>query len=773
LNVSLKRLAPPCALALMFCLAVHPHVAGAQTVPLPLPAPPQRPALQVTPGVLGPDGIITIALPPGPSPATTRQRVGLFEAGRAARVADALVNFSARDGRLQATLNLQADPGEYELRLIANDRAAAMLSEAAPLVVPGIDREPGWWLLNGTPFIETPFSETAADVNPDLNSAAPLNAPLFVPGLRRDFGKKPRRIVENITVSQPQPLKWQVFRLPSLRDMLAPGYDWTALRATVERDVRAAQARGDRYYAGFLLPTGAAAEAVPLPATAGNALNSVRQITNSLAPDAALILNVDATRHPALAARDIEAGAALCDAVALELDPYFNEIWPVKVARRVAEEQTNYDLPIFVQLRRIGGRRTGRDESEARTAVFDYLMAGATGIISGAGMNPDPAYARLIRRNASLFIGSVTLEDIGILPALDQPEGQGDASIRLSELLRAAGRIPLLARLTRFRDDRNPESFVVTLGDRVSSGTVENFKSSATSGARIYIEGAPLLDEKGQPSWKLSPLVGATATAVKGGRGTMTLEDPWTFGTGRGARVTVEQSVTVKLDPVPPSKSDKKPKDKDEPTGPRVVARLEDGSPAVIINSVGKGEIIWMPHGVVETTPLASGRTRPSLRFVSQGTPAPGSATTRPGVAAPVPSAPPLLLNRWTPAQRYYAAVSDFLQPRLVQVRGVEPQAAGGEAVRVALRRSPRGTMLLALFNTATRPATIAAAVNGVAGLAYDLSGETELPVTTRGFQSQTTVTLPAQGWKIIAFSTTRKAFDEERNTPRLKARLR
>ncbi|MDQ3815359.1 MAG: hypothetical protein M3347_15680 [Armatimonadota bacterium] len=771
-----------CALLLIVWGAHTPTPSYAQPGPLPSPRPPQPspslPALEVTPPVLAPDGLITLTLPLN-APAT-RFRIGVFERGCSGRITDTQANFAPRDGKLQAALNLQADPGAYDLRVISPDRAGNFLSQPAPLLVPGIDREPGWWLLNGVPLASSAAANTSGA------TAAPPNAPLFIPGLKRDFSRKPRRISDNFRALTAEPLPWQVFRLPPLREMLAAGYDWAALRATLERDVRAAQARGDRNYLGLLLPTGVVAEAQPLPATITNVLNSLRQIITAIAPDAALIVQVDATQAPLLAAGDIDACAALCDAVVLELDPYFNDSWPVKVARRVAEEQPNFDLPIFVQLRQVVGRRTARNDAEARAAGVDYWMGGATGIINNtAGI--DPTLRQIVQRNASLFIGSVTLEDVGILPALEQPDTRSDSAARLYEILRATGRIPLLARTRRYNDSRVPESFALVLGEHLSSGAVESLKSTANDGARIYLEGAPLLDEKGQAAWKLGPLVGATATQTKEARSMMKLEDPWTFGTGRGARVAVEQHVAVTLNPTPtPSPK----KSKDEPTGPRVVARLEDGSPAVIINSVGKGAVIWTPHRVIfETAPLEA-LPQPVASEKPQAAPSPTPPSPAPASSAGSPAAPrssaapatrpalsppslPVIVNRSTPSQHYYAAVADYLQPRLVQVRGTDPQLAGTEAVRVALRRSPRGTMLLALYNTSPRPAGVIAAIDGVAGVALDLDTEAELPVTTRGYQSEATLTIPAQGWKIIAFADTRKSLEEERNTPRLKAKLR
>ena len=128
------------------------------------------------------------------------------------------------------------------------------------------------------------------------------------------------------------------------------------------------------------------------------------------------------------------------------------------------------------------------------------------------------------------------------------------------------------------------------------------------------------------------------------------------------------------------------------------------------------------------------------------------------------------------PWQKFYAGVADYIAPRLVQLRAAEGSAqtvAGPEAVRVALRRSPKGALLVGLFNAAPREARISATVTGACKTALDLMSESEAPVSIRGGQTTFTVTLPPRAWKIVALAETRKALDAERNAPRLKAKLR
>jgi len=334
----------------------------------------------------------------------------------------------------------------------------------------------------------------------------------------------------------------------------------------------------------------------------------------------------------------------------------------------------------------------------------------------------------------------VTLEDIGVLPTPDDTDTRGAATLQLYDGLRAAGRVPLLARVTSAVGNRSFESFAVALGDRLSDATMQQFKAAASGGAQIYIEGAPVLDEAGQPAWKLGDLLGATATAIPAQKANMILEDPWVFGFGRGAKLPVEQTVTVTMNPEAAPGKVKPEKGKDVLTAPRVVARLEDGSPAVILIPVGRGEIIWMPHRLTFDARTAEAKA----------------------VSTAV-----------TPLQHHYAAIAGYLQSSLVEVRSSDAQQPDAGTVRVAVRRSAKGALMVAVLNPTARPANLAITARGVAGVALDLDSETELPLKRRGAEAEAKVTVPAQGWKIIAFAATRKALDDERSVRRLTARIR
>jgi hypothetical protein len=699
----------------------------------------------------------------------------LFEAGRNVRVAEVQRDFTLRNGVFSAQMTVQADPGQYEVRLVSNDRNRTPLSEPAPLLVPGVDREPGWWLLNGSPFTRSAEQNSAA---------APANAPLFIPGLKRDVSGKGKKPTANIRVPANEPVQWRVLNLPdSLVRLVQPDYDFGALETQAQNRIREARARGERNLLGFTLySSGGIPDDTP---AAFNAMRRLREILQRLAPEAALILKVNDESYQLLGARGTSATLAMCDAIVLEVpsnvthevDPGSGFIWNVKALRRFAEEQSNYDLPIFVQIPPRSVSASSSDE-DRNTAILDQIwldtwMSGATGIIESATSTqnepPFNLWQQIVTRNMPLFINAVTLEDIGILP--DPSVVDGSQIFEYGEL-RLSGRIPLIARLNPQKKGA-PESFMLWFANRqVSNATIEKIRAVANAGARIYLEGTPLLDENGKPApWRLSTLVGADVKPLSqdelGQRDSrhaaMTLQDGWMFGTLRGQRVEVRQSVSVKLrENIPGTKNIKEQRGKDVLTGPRVAATLKDGSPALIINPVGKGEVIWAPHRLFPFVPqpraIYSAHVNAPVNI-------PASENTTTGEI--------LNVDRSAPEERYYAAVSAYIQPSLVSIRGTNLQTAGAEAVRMALRRSPKGTLLLALFNASSRPAEVAAAVEGVAGGALDLATERELPVSSRGFQSEARVTIAPRGWKLIAFGATRKALDDERNAPRLQARLR
>lgn len=751
---------PAVAPALFFSLLALSPALHAQNptgkAPVASALPANAPTLEVMPRVIGADGQVTVMLAPGANLPSPRQRVGLFEAGRAARVAEVTRDFNLVNGRWHATVNVQADPGNYEFRLLSAGRAPVPISADAPgdsFLVPGIEHGPGFWLFNGVPW-------ALSDV-----AATPGNAtlPLFLPGLQRTLGKK-AKAPQNETAFASSPLGWRTISLPPLREMLAPSYDWTALRTEVTRRVGAAQTSNERGFAGFSLPIG---EGDVSLSGAVNAITQLRTATNAAAPSAALILEVDATRNAAGAARDLDSVASLCDAVLLRVPEDSRALWAVKTARRIAEEQPFYDLPIWI---------SPSEKSLTRPAVLlDYWMAGATGFVFTSAQWQAPGMEALtstITRESSLWTGAVTLEDAGLVPPLDRSDALDDeALLTLYERLRGIGRVPLLARATvpvSFRT--GPESFLLRLGDRISGATIDRLEKLVRDGATLYLEGVPLLDETGQSvPWRMATLTGAQITAMPPKKTEIVLEDPWVFGTKRGGRVPVEQTVSITLNPPSMSGQAKNVKGTFTPVGPRAAAKLPDGTPGLVINSLGKGEVVWLPHRLQIGVPLSYLPVGATPSGSAPTNTLPSSSAPRVGVTASATLAPGTL----APWQDFYNGTADYIASRLVQMRAANAQDAGPEAVRVALRRSPKGTMLVAFFNTTNRTASISATVEGASNMALDLTNGNSLTTTTRGLRTTVEVSLPANSWKIIAMASTQQELYLERNTSRSRAKLR
>jgi hypothetical protein len=756
--------------------------------------------LEVSPRVLNSAGSITLTLPAGSPLSTNRFRVALFEAGRPTRLAEVQRNFALVNGRQQTTFNIEAPPGRYELRLVSNDKARTPipLYEPASLVVTGIDREPGWWLFNGSPFVivEAPRLEASPLSGPPLlvpptgvprTNAVQPTAPLFIRGLQRDPARKSKDVAANIYVTSAGPQSWKILPLTTANDnVFAADFDFAALRVGLPLRISEVQVRGERNLVGVTL----ALDPQAISATGANGvrknLAQLRQTLEAVAPGAALILTVRVSANTD-AVKALSQVAPSCDAILLDFDAVASigerrslnnrMLWTLKAARRIAEEQPGYDLPIFVQF------NNGDQSLLTPFEILDFLQAGATGFISGpgttAGTSADhpenTAFQTLLERNASLFVGAVTLEDIGVLPQTEDPSPRNGSASGLYQQFRHANRIPLLARLDNDAKT-GPESFVMRLGDRISADTIRQIHAAAEDGARIYLEGAPFHDENGKyAGWRMTSLVGGEAKVMsvdndgaKSKMVDMILQDGWMFGTARGTRVPIIQRVTVTLGKGTMTAQTKTEKGKYIPTSPRAAAVLEDASPAVIINPVGKGEVIWAPHSVNGLAGLALlvGGSFPTIDGKLQMS---TNAVLVPANPAPIRA----VAGGPTEIENYLTAIAAYLQPGLVQVRSIDRKTRHARHTRVALRRSPRGTLLLSVFNDSDTEIEIGAGIDGVAGVALDLATETELPLNVRGFFSEATLKIAPHGWKLVAFAENRRKLDEERNAPRVKARIR
>lgn len=717
---------------LLLLLVQSTFIARAQAPQSTLAAP-ALPDIELSRTVSGRETLVTLRLPQGVAPGS-RTRIAIFERNRPARLADVRREWSNAGGRWQTQLRVEADPGIYELRVLSDDKARTPLSLPANLLVPGIDREPGWWLFNGSPFVEVaPATSTPTD-----QSTLMPPGPLFVPGLQRDLNRKSKSSNANILTPNAAAWRWKTVELPGLASMLAANYDWNGLRSQIQLKLEEARKQGERHLIGFSTDASLAVEYGNTSTPSGplddsrNAVLRVKQVLNVIAPEAALILHLkgDSTDANAILA----SSPALFDAIWIENS---SSSWPLKVARRIAEEQPAYDLPIWTQTPNQQAVVEAGRSSEA--VQLDHWLSGATGKITRS-RDGGFLWQRVIERNLPLFIGSVTLEDMGLLPVANTED---DQTPQLYSMLRSIGRIPLLARTQLPKDERRAESLMVRFGPRADQSTLNALRAVASAGARVYIEGVPTRDEKDQPATAFASLVNATISEVGAKSTTMALDDVWTFGTARGTVVPVEQRVVVAMKPtVPNTRKKKDARGVDELTSPRVLAKLADGSPALIQIPIGDGQILWSPNPVPMATPTTE--------------------NSESGVAV----------------DQFYAAIAGLIQPALVQVREASGSADGNASgiargVRVALRSSSKGTLLLGVFNETNRERSVVLQTQAGAEAALDLATEQDVLVQRRGFASTIETTLPAGGWKLLALAATRKALDDERNAPRLKARLR
>ena len=103
--------------------------------------------------------------------------------------------------------------------------------------------------------------------------------------------------------------------------------------------------------------------------------------------------------------------------------------------------------------------------------------------------------------------------------------------------------------------------------------------------------------------------------------------------------------------------------------------------------------------------------------------------------------------------------------------------AVGSEAVIVTVGvLSYRATMARCGRvgeNTKPAPVTFTATVEGAFQSVVCLNDESELKASIRGGQTTVPLSLPGGAKKLLAFAATRKAFDAERDAPRLKVKMR
>ncbi len=624
--------------------------------------------------------------------------------------------------------------------------AQAQSRVVAPIRLPGVRREAGAWLFNDSLFVA-----------PGANRVA-VGGPVFLPDLRRD---KKNKLPLFRPAQTGAALGFATLPLPSLRQMSASGFDFAALQSTLAAQVGAARAAG-QLYVGWALPLQAAAETgasmissppkggmVPLGKVAllrsmaplerdatTLVLKRLRAVLDAFAPESALLLQVEAERDPALAALDISAAAAACDAVILRIGAQNeelgaqNSLWPLKMARRVAEEQPDFDLPIFVALTESdASSNTPSADPAAKIALdsrlLEFFMGGATGFV--VKNEQVPAWASAIGRNPGLFTGAVTLEDVAVLPSLSP------RALEIVDQLRAVGRVPLAGRSGAEKSgaDFQGESLIAVLDDQTTLETLSGLDKAIRGGNVIYLEGLPDLRNKTLLA-KISDMTGTTLEVLPVPKSEiLTLSDPWLFGDARGREISVSQRVkwTIKTSLAAQARKKKG----EDVLVAQSVAKLAGDDNGLLIAPLGKGRIVWLAHPPVDSA---------------------GDNAAR---------------------RDFYAAIAGSLQSALAKVSfgSGENEVRSGGAIHFALRASKTGTPIVAVFNRAALDAEITLSARGDAPIALDLGTEREIAAKVVGYSSQVPLRVPARGYAWLTFGATRALLDKERLTPRPKARAK
>ena len=447
-----------------------------------------------------------------------------------------------REGNF-VSARLDAEPGLYLLRAFAPGKDGRLAGAPLSVVVPGLRREAGVWLFNGSIWIPK--------TTPVLGSRF-----AFLPNLKRDDKAK-----LPISDATPQLLNWLSVPL----ELPTPGSDVAGI------------------------PAGMGGVAVGYSLAARGEMSESANNLRALGKGRTLILEVDAAADPLLAARQLENAARNADAVVLKFDgakPLVSQLWPLKMARRMAEETDNFDLPVFADV-------SANNFSDAQ--LLEIYCNGATGFLTA----PDavaPAWVQAWNANSNWLSGAVTLEDMGVLNV---------NSPRLEPLLadlRRAGRAPLVGQMP---DDKNPkgESNMILLDDSTTAAILDGVKTAATAGNTVYLEGLPA------PALypKIGEITGTQVTALAAPHeDVLTLNDPWTWGAINGREFPVTQRVSISVKTSLAAQT-KEQKGLAIETTPRPAGKLTSDFNGWMVCPVGKGRVFWMPQS------FSGGANRPDL----------------------------------------------------------------------------------------------------------------------------------------------------------------
>lgn len=644
-----------------------------------------------------------------------------------------------------AVARLEADPGLYDVRLVSNDKARTPLGALSRFQIPGFKREAGRWLFNGSPVV--------------VEGTNPAPTTSFVPNLRRD---KKTKLPFSMATSGA--LKWRTafvqFPVDTPLDEVATrqalraspdanqnllAVEVTPRQNTFPRDNR----RRALSYSPSEVLVGVPLSEQEVQQTKSN-WSRLRSIVDEVAPSAALILDVNQNRLLDSVALD-QVIAPLADAVEVQVNgavkaPMRDEVVSripfsanvVKVARRNVEESPNFDLPVFASF----------ISEPGASDILQAFQAGASNIIVPDGTS-NPVLDVLTRQSAR-FSGAVTLEDVGM---------QARDFDRFAPILRRAGRVPLLARLPgdgngeKKSDSKSAESLFVGFDSSTDQATLDKIERAAKVGATIYCEGT--LSPALYPRWseiiktQIAPLA-----ATK--KSTLTLSEPWFWGTTNDQNFDVLQSVTLSVKPSLSAQT-KDVKGEARETVARPIASFNDDPNGIMLCPVGKGRVIWAPFNV-----------------------APNFARSRQKVNVNLDDLDPALIigvPNLSFSTAYYAAIAGAMQPSLVDYSATKGDAAN---ISVALRALPAdpenpkssAVTLAAFFNAGSSPVDLNATVRGDGAYALDLMTDQTVPVKVRDFGSRMSLSVPANGFRWIAVAKDAQSWNDAGKN-KVKARLR
>ena len=427
---------------------------------------------------------------------------------------------------------------------------------------------------------------------------------------------------------------------------------------------------------------------------------------------------VSATVYVANSGMGLQDAAPLADALVIN----GNDQPLLKIARRNAEEAPNFDLPVFTQFQ----------ISPSSSDTLQAFQAGASGLIVPEGTSN--SVIDILNRQSARLSGAVTLEDVGLL-AKDFD--------RFAPVLRRAGRVPLLGRLPgegngeKKDDNKSAESLFVGFDSSTDQAMLDKIERAAKVGATIYCEGA-----LPSPLWKRwSDITKVQIASVAAKTQTLSLADPWFWGTINDQNFDVSQTVTLTVKPSVAAQT-KDVKGEARETIARPIAKYNDDPNGIMLCPVGKGRIIWAPFEVSAPSGLTFvlGRQRTRIGLYDNDLEPNGKAPTS------------------VQLTDYYAAVAGAMQAALVSYNVTRGDASGVSVALRATRLNPDdpksvAATLVSFFNSSNAPVDLNASVRGEGGWALDLENDQPIPTKVRDFSARLALTVPANGfrWIVVA----------------------